>query len=125
MIKILIKTSDGRFNKFFKHSEFACNCTNVDCTRTLYNEELINILFIIRRNCKFPLDISSGYRCQKHNSANNGVNHSYHLVGMAADIRTDLLDDEQISILLKHIRIYSDYYYVGNGFIHLDKRNLL
>lgn len=42
----------------------------------------------MRNYCGKPLIINSGYRCEKHNAAEGGVDNSYHTKGMAADVAT-------------------------------------
>ena len=67
-----------------------------------------------------PVIINSGYRCPKHNEEVGGVPGSYHLLGMAADIKVPGLKPED---LLKHA---SEVGFLGLGlyanFCHLDIR---
>lgn len=47
----------------------------------------LQVLEPARKAMAEPLVITSGYRCSKLNKAVGGKNNSYHLMGMAADIR--------------------------------------
>ena len=102
-----------RLSPHFEAWEFLCP----DCGRLILDEGLIEKLEQFRRTIKCPIHIISGYRCPEHNAAVGGAEHSYHLVGQAADIRVVNIDRA------KH---YARQYFNGVGFynnhIHVDNR---
>jgi len=67
----------------FSFSEFLCPCcgNGNPVTAQRVAEELEKV-----RPAVGPIIIHSGFRCQKQNKKVGGVDHSYHLLGLAADI---------------------------------------
>lgn len=124
MIHVLDKDSLGKFNIYFEHREFACKCEHSDCGRTLYNERTIAALYSVRMHYGEPLAISSGFRCQRHNHDVSGKDNSFHRIGTAVDLylpSDPILKQKLIDI----VSCYADWFYVGEGFIHFDMRNIL
>ncbi len=74
------------YSKFFKASEFQCNCG--ECLTTAYlNPRLIVYLDEMRRYFRKPVHITSGIRCKDYNdSLVNSSPTSGHLKGNAADV---------------------------------------
>jgi uncharacterized protein YcbK (DUF882 family) len=103
---------------YFKLSEFACPC----CKRVMLHPMLLNKLVEFRAIIKKPLYITSGYRCAEYNQKVGGIKCSYHLLGLAADIRV-----EGVSALdlLEHAEILNFSgigFYEKKNFLHLDVR---
>jgi len=71
----------------FKPSEFNCRCCGKGGEKI--NPKLIELLEDIRVTLGAPIHITSGYRCAPHNRACGGKTRSQHLLGNAADIKTD------------------------------------
>ena len=70
-------------NPYFSEKEFACPC----CGKCEMDYEFIHLLTYIRKTwTSVPMNINSGYRCEKHNEAVGGSKTSSHLKGVAADI---------------------------------------
>lgn len=69
-------------SKHFSLEELSCRC---GCGQ-LPEQETIVGLENLRELCGFPIPISSGARCRKHNKSVGGKMFSYHLRGLAADI---------------------------------------
>ena len=82
--------------KYFKISEFtqshtatAHSIANVPTAEAVKNLELLvtRVLDPLREAWGSPIIVTSGYRCPELNARVGGVKTSYHLRGMAADIR--------------------------------------
>lgn len=69
-------------SKYFKPAEFACKC----CGEVHIEDKLIDLLDAIREEVGHPVYVTSGYRCQKHNTKVGGAKKSQHMEGIAADI---------------------------------------
>jgi len=74
-----------RIGKNFKVYEFACNC---GCSPILIHPLLGQGLGLIRNYIGEAIKINSAYRCSKHNYKVGGHPNSFHMLGLAADIRT-------------------------------------
>ena len=83
---------------------------------------LVDLLEILRKRIENkPIIITSGYRCEEYNSKVGGVPRSYHLSGMAADIKVPGMAPADV---IKHA---FDVGFLGLGlyatFCHLDIRS--
>ena len=83
---------------------------------------LLDMLEILRRRIgDMPIIVNSGYRCPSYNEKVGGVPGSYHLYGMAADVRVPGMNPEDL------IRYAHDVGFLGLGlyqtFCHLDIRS--
>ncbi|MFZ7122070.1 MAG: YcbK family protein [Eubacteriaceae bacterium] len=81
----------------------------------------MDMLEILRRRTgDRPVIVNSGYRCPSYNEKAGGVPGSYHLYGMAVDVRVPGIKPEDL------IRHASDVGFLGLGlyrtFCHLDIR---
>ena len=86
MIKCYIMDTDANENvgKYFKVKEFACK----DGSSIVFiDDSLYTILDILRSKLGKPVIITSGYRTPEWNAKCGGAKYSYHMRGMAADIR--------------------------------------
>ena len=106
-----------RISKNFLLFEFQCHC----CKQVILDFRLLDMLEILRRRVgDKPVIITSGYRCEEYNNKVGGVPGSYHLLGMAADIKVPGMAPGD---LLKHA---SEAGFLGLGlyhtFCHLDIR---
>ena len=70
--------------KYFKIKEFA----SPDKPKSGKNMDIKFLRFIdeLRKRCKFPFIVTSGYRTPEHNKKVGGIENSAHLKGLAADI---------------------------------------
>ncbi|MBA7667191.1 hypothetical protein ES703_75276 [subsurface metagenome] len=105
-----------RIAKNFKLKEFQCPC----CKRVMLDSKLLKLLVLLRIMLNRPVYITSGYRCNKENERIKGYKTSYHMLGMAADIKVkDIslieLADIAESFGFKGIGIYKKH-------LHLDIR---
>jgi zinc D-Ala-D-Ala carboxypeptidase len=73
--------------KYFHPSEFACRC---GCNENKIDSQFVEKLDALRAECGFPLLITSGYRCPKHNrTVSKTGDFGPHTTGHAVDIRVD------------------------------------
>ena len=105
---------------FFKPEEFQCQCNYENCVDSyqFMNESFLEALFKVRSQIDFPLVVTSGYRCKKHNKAVGGVPFSAHTRGVAVDvsIRSSLQRYELIEQLVYHGLSFGVY----SNFIHIE-----
>lgn len=79
--------ADGKLSANFKRKEFWCKGEDC-CNHSLHvHPQLIDSLETLRALVLVPLIINSGYRCKKHNDEIGGEINSYHMSGLAADVR--------------------------------------
>lgn len=70
-------------SEHFSQDEFKCKC----CGNIKYDVKLIAKLECLRSAMgHIPIFITSGYRCQNHNTRVGGAKNSYHMKGQASDI---------------------------------------
>lgn len=74
--------------RWFKEKEFACRCCGELPPFARENIEALvrNVLDPVREKLGKPIQVNSGYRCEKHNKDVGGVRNSQHMKGEAADI---------------------------------------
>jgi uncharacterized protein YcbK (DUF882 family) len=85
-------------------------------------EEAGRKLETLRENLGFPLKISSGFRCEKHNRGLGGARESRHLLGVAFDVGTSRMTAKEKFLLVQEgtkifrgVGIYDKH-------VHLDVR---
>lgn len=73
--------------KFFTFEEFTCKC---GCGQNLMHPSFIDKLDLLREDLDFPLVVTSGYRCPKHNNkvSTTGLT-GPHTTGRAVDLSVD------------------------------------
>lgn len=101
---------------YFKPGEFACKC---GCGVNGIQEKLIKKLNIARNIAGIPFEITSGYRCIKHNKKVGGVANSSHIDGSAVDIYCDN-DSDRFKIILGLLIAGFTRIGIGKDFIHCD-----
>lgn len=120
-IMIFSKDSDEPVAEGFLAKEFDCPCTDKNCSYTLISKDLVYRLDECRAKVG-RIKINSGFRCGPHNQSVGGKEHSFHLLGMAADIRPLKMD---LNTLLQA----AEEEFVDGGLgeysdrIHVDCRN--
>jgi len=117
-MEMLNEINDINIAKHFKLSEFACPC----CKRVMLHPKLLKKLIELRGIIERPVYITSGYRCPEYNHHVGGVVNSYHLIGLAADIK---VKDISLIDLLGHaeeIDFTGIGFYEKKNFLHLDVR---
>ncbi len=104
--------------KYFKPQEFECPC----CKEYLMDMYCVKMLDVLRGYVGFPLVITSGYRCAKHNKEIGGAPESKHLLGQAVDIDIGKLNSSQIHMLIELGMPRFNGFGFGLGKLHFDVR---
>lgn len=91
---------------------------------TVLRPEAVALLNRIRRAWGRPIIVNSAYRSPEHNKAVGGVPNSYHVQGLAADIRPERQDDlpelQDLCLELNGDGGVGLY----NTFVHVDARGI-
>jgi uncharacterized protein YcbK (DUF882 family) len=113
----------GDLSANFSKSEFACHC---GCGLNHVSHYLVNSLQHLRDALNKPILITSGVRCEAHNTKCRGAKHSQHVLGNAADIH---VKDMNVKTLHDFIKTNNDKlkfsgigFYPKQGFVHVDVR---
>ena len=121
MIKSYILNTDGnvKLARHFKVKEFACK----DGSPIVFIDEyLYTILDILRHKLGKPVIITSGYRTPTWNEKCGGAKYSYHMRGMAADIRVDGMTAKDLAKELDKIVESDCGIIVYKSWVHFDTR---
>ena len=121
MLKSYIMDTDGnvKLTKHFKVKEFACK----DGSQVVFIDDyLYTILDILRNKLEKPVIITSGYRTPEWNKKCNGAKYSYHMRGMAADIRVDGISAKELAKKLDEIVPNECGIIVYSTWVHFDVR---
>jgi uncharacterized protein YcbK (DUF882 family) len=114
----LNQINDIDIAKYFKLSEFACPC----CKRVMLHPMLLNKLVEFRAITQKPVYINSGYRCSEYNQKVGGIKSSYHLLGLAADIKIEGVSALDLLEIAEMIDFSGIGLYEKKNFLHLDVR---
>lgn len=105
--------------KYFKKSEFDCNC----CKQNKMVDSFITKLDVLRGKMKISFTVTSGYRCALHNKRVGGAVSSMHLKGLAADISTKgWSGNQKYLFILRAMALEFKGIGIGKDIIHLDNR---
>lgn len=121
MLKCYIMDTDAneKVGQHFKVREFACQ----DGSQVVFIDDyLVSILDILRNQIGKPVHINSGYRTPARNKAVGGAKYSYHMRGMAADIRVNGMSAKEIADKLNKIIPNECGIIVYKSWVHLDVR---
>lgn len=121
MLKCYIMDTDGnvKLGKHFKVKEFACK----DGSQVVFIDSyLVSILDILRNEVGKPVIINSGYRTPTRNKEVGGAKYSYHMRGMAADIRINGMSAKEIANKLNAIVPDECGIIVYKTWVHIDTR---
>lgn len=84
--------------------------------------KLLALLNAIRSKFKLPIIVNSGYRSPEHNAAIGGAKNSFHVQGLAADIRpVDMNDLKLLRELALEMNPNGGVGWYDN-FVHVDAR---
>lgn len=120
-IKSYLAKDDGniKITEHFKVKEFACK----DGSPVVFIDEyLVTILEILRSKLGKPIIITSGYRTPEWNAKCGGAKYSYHMRGMATDIRVDGISAKELAKKLNDIVPNGCGIIVYNNWVHFDVR---
>ena len=114
--------------KNFNIKEFECKC---GCKMPEFVKknviELAENLQIIRDEVG-RLDLTNSYRCKDHNSDVGGSTSSQHLVGKAADVKSESIKPKEmaqvVDDLMKNEKIKTGGIGIYNTFTHIDIRGV-
>lgn len=121
MIKsyIMDKDSNEKVGQHFKVREFACK----DGTQVVFiDDHLVSVLNILRNKLGKPVIITSGYRTPTRNKDVGGARYSYHMRGMAADIRVNGMSAKELANELNAIVPDECGIIVYKSWVHFDVR---
>lgn len=102
--------------KYFDIDEFKCSCP---CQAAKMRNALLVMLDDARDIAGVPFNITSGYRCKKHNERVGGVTGSAHRRGLAVDIACP---NNHMRAKIIHGLINAGFNRIGiaKDFIHVD-----
>ena len=121
MIKSYIVEKEGHLilGRWFKVKEFACK----DGSPVVFIDEYLwTVLDILRKKIGKPVIITSGYRTPTRNKKVGGAKYSYHMRGMAADIRVNGMTPKQVANELNKIVPDECGIIVYENWVHFDVR---
>lgn len=103
----------------FHEAEFQCPC----CHKNLVQAAVIIAIQSLRHYLGFGLDVTSGYRCPKHNASVGRTKSSKHPLGLALHIAFGT--DFQLYQIVRNAQNFGFNgigIYYDRGFVHLDFR---
>ena len=121
MIKCYIMDTDSnvKLARYFRVKEFACK----DGSQVVFVDDyLYTILDILRHKLGKPVIITSGYRTPEWNKKCGGAKYSYHMRGMAADIRVNGMSAKEVAKKLDEIIPGECGIIVYENWVHFDVR---
>lgn len=121
VIKAYSKTKDGnkKLSTNFRVREFACT----DGSDPIFIDlELVTILQRIRTHFGKAVKITSAYRTPTKNKSCGGSDFSFHLYGMAADIKISGISPKKVASYAEELLPYSGGIGVYDTFTHIDVR---
>jgi uncharacterized protein YcbK (DUF882 family) len=108
-----------KIGKHFTVKEFACK----DGSQVVFIDSyLVGVLDILRNELNKPVIITSGYRTPEWNAKCGGAKYSYHMRGMAADIRVNGISPKELANKLNAIVPDECGIIVYKSWVHFDVR---
>ena len=105
----------------FMFSDFICPCCDMLKLVPVFYRH-VRLLERMRRELGFPIVVTSGYRCRKHNMKVGGSPRSWHLL-FATDIRPEDSDPEKLKgLYAKAIELRFGGIGQYEAHLHLDLR---
>jgi len=118
-VMVIEKGSGVKLSANFNSNEFDCQCNYPDCTFTLVSIEHLNMLQKMRSEVGFTINISSGFRCQRHNADIGGADRSQHVRGTATDIQVPHVKASAVADVFEDVADGLGRY---KTFTHVDSR---
>ena len=116
---IINQTNNDQLTQHFKAEEFRCK----DGTKEfLWAFELLEVLETIRNHFNEPIIINSGYRTPTWNTKVGGAKNSYHMKGMAADIRVKNVSPKEVAKFASEYMKNHGGVICYTSFVHVDVR---
>jgi zinc D-Ala-D-Ala carboxypeptidase len=116
-----VTSADGWPSIYFSPQEVACKGSGL----VLLNGQVfaaLRKLDKLRLAMGHPLILTSGYRSPAHNKAVGGAKASYHMRGVAFDVRMDNVDPHRFEAEARKAGFTGIGIYARSGFIHIDTR---
>lgn len=111
--------ANEKVGKHFSVREFACK----DGSQIVFIDDyMVSILEILRNKIGKPVIINSGYRTPEWNTKCGGAKYSYHMRGMAADIRVNGISAKELADKLNEIVPDECGIIVYKNWVHFDVR---
>lgn len=108
-----------KISEHFKVKEYACK----DGSQVVFIDENLRLMLeILRNKIGKPVIITSGYRTPEWNKKCGGAKYSYHMRGMAADIRVDGMTPKELAKELNKIAADECGIIVYKSWVHFDVR---
>ena len=110
---IYMNDADWKKSKYFKKSEFKCNCNGKYCDGygDGVSKQLVTDMNNIRSYFKKPITITSGVRCQKYNDSLKGSSKtSKHIEGKACDFWFSGMNKQEVINYCKTLSSYGYSY---------------
>jgi len=111
----MVDNKMGDLTKNFNREEYACKC---GCGRDNIKNELAASVQLVRDKLKRGIVISSGIRCEAHNTAIKANPSSSHIDGFAADLAYKG-SSERYQLLNAAMQVF-DRVGIAKNFIHVD-----
>lgn len=115
---IITSRMQEMLSKHFRAREFQTGNSNI----VIVSKLLLTTLETLRSKIGEPIYINSGYRTPEHNRAVGGSTLSYHMYGMAADIRADRHTPKQLYTILDELLEGWGGLEEHETFLHVDVR---
>lgn len=107
----------GDLTKNFSEWEFECHGEDCCGKTAAMDIGFVHLLQALRNKIKKPVHVNSGFRCNRHNEAVDGVEGSLHTKGKAADLRVEGMSSRDVAQA-------ADEFFNGIGIypnhVHLD-----
>jgi zinc D-Ala-D-Ala carboxypeptidase len=103
-----------KVSRNFKLREFASKCGS---NQVVLHPAIMIGVQALRDALQVPIRITSGYRTPSHNASVGGAKNSYHVKGMACDVRTDEFTPEEIATVARSLGLVARPY---DTFCHID-----
>lgn len=110
-----VPETDWRWRNFSPR-ELACKGTG----SLRVDEDALDRLQALRDLLQRPLLITSAYRSPSHNKRVGGAKNSYHMKGVAFDVRMENQDPQEFEAAARRVGFTGFGYYPKSGFMHID-----